>query len=76
MVNARKRFGRFVVDPLVRQLTDGSGWSVDFSIEEDDGSGVTDTIFHLPGIFPTEQSAVRAAIQVGQRTIQRGFQSS
>lgn len=75
-MNARKRFGRFVVDPRVRQLADGSGWSVDFSIEEHDGPGVTDTMFYLPGVFPAEESAVSAAIEVGRRTIERGFQPS
>jgi hypothetical protein len=73
-MNARKGFGRFVIDPRANQLADGSGYSAEFSIEEHDGAGFTDTMFYLRGAFPTEDSAISAAFEVGRLTIGRGFQ--
>jgi hypothetical protein len=75
-MNACKRFGRFIVDPRANQLANGSGYSAEFSIQEHNGVGVTDTIFYLPGVFPTKDSAIAAAIESGRVTIGRGFQPS
>ena len=35
---------------------------------------MTETQFYLPGTFPTQESAVEAAIQAGRRKIEVGFE--
>lgn len=72
----RKRFGHeeqagnkgYVIEARLSELEDG-GFSAEFSIEEHDGSGVTETQFYLPGTFPTQDSAIEAAIHAGRRKI-------
>jgi hypothetical protein len=51
-----------------------NGFSAEFSVEEHDGSGVTETQFYLPESFPTQESAFEAAIQAGRRKIDVGFE--
>jgi hypothetical protein len=50
------------------------GFSAEFSIEEHDGSGVTETQFYLPGTFSTQESAIKAAIQARRQKIDVGFE--
>jgi len=54
-------------------LKDG-GFSAEFSVEEHDGSGVTETQFYLPDTFPTQESAIEAALQAGRYKIDAGFE--
>jgi hypothetical protein len=44
------------------------------SVEEHDASGVTKTQFYLPDTFPTQESAIEAAIQAGRQKIDMGFE--
>jgi hypothetical protein len=77
----RKRFGHeeqqgykgYVIEARLSEMKDG-GFSAEFSIEEHDGSGVTETQFFLPGTFPTQDSAIEAAIHAGRRKIDVGFE--
>jgi hypothetical protein len=39
------------------ELKDGK-FSAEFSVEEHDASGVTETQFYLPDTFPTQESAI------------------
>jgi hypothetical protein len=55
------------------ELPDG-GFSAEFSIEEHDGAGVTETQFYLPDTFPTQESAIEAAIQAGRQKIDAGLE--
>ena len=50
------------------------GFSAEFSVEEHDSSGVTETQFYLPDTFPTQESAIKAAIQAGRQKIDVGFE--
>jgi len=50
------------------------GFSAEFSVEEHDASGVTETQFYLPDTFPTQESAIEAAIQAGRQKIDVGFE--
>lgn len=43
-------------------------------MEEHDASGVTETQFYLPDTFPTQESAIEAAIQAGRQKIDVGFE--
>ena len=44
-------------------------FSAEFSVEEHDASGVTETQFYLPDIFSTQESAIEAAIRAGRQKI-------
>jgi hypothetical protein len=46
----------------------------EFSVEEHDTSGVTETQFYLSSAFPTQESAIEAAIQGGRQKIDVGFE--
>jgi len=50
------------------------GFSAEFSIEEHDADGVMETEFYLPNTFPTQESAIKAAIQAGRQKIDEGFE--
>jgi hypothetical protein len=50
------------------------GWDCEFSIEEHEATGVTKTVFYVPGIFPTAEAAIEAAVTAGQRKIDSGFE--
>jgi predicted aspartyl protease len=63
-----------VIEARSHELLDG-GFSAEFSVEEHVPSGVTETQFFLSGIFSTQESAIEAAIQTGQRKIDGGFES-
>jgi hypothetical protein len=52
----------------------GGGWDCEFSIEEHETSGVTETVFYVPGIFPTAEAAIEAAVTAGQQKIDSGFE--
>ena len=54
-------------------LRDG-GFSAEFSVEEHDESGVTETQFYVRDTFPTQESAIKAAIQAGRQKIDVGFE--
>ena len=55
------------------ELKDG-GFSAEFSVEEHDGSGVTETQFYLPDTFPKQESAIEGATQAGRQKIDAGFE--
>jgi hypothetical protein len=50
------------------------GWDCEFSIEEHEPSGVTETAFYVPGAFPTPEAAIQAAVTAGQQKIDSGFE--
>jgi len=54
-------------------LKDG-GWDSEFSIEEHDAAGMTENAFYVPGIFPTPEAAIQAAVTAGQQKIDSGFE--
>ena len=63
----------YVIEARSHELRQG-GFSAEFSIEEHDGAGVTETQFYLPDTFPTQQSAIEAGIQAGRQKIDAGFE--
>ncbi len=65
-MKSRCRYKGYVIE-------DG-GFYAEFSVEEHHGSGVTETQFYLPGTFPTQESAIEAAIQAGRQKIDAGFE--
>ncbi len=72
-MKSRQGYKGYVIEARLSELKDG-GFSAEFSIEEHDGSGMTETQFYLPGTFPTQESAIEAAIQSGRQKIDVGFE--
>jgi NADH:ubiquinone oxidoreductase subunit B-like Fe-S oxidoreductase len=52
----------------------GGGWDCEFSIEERETTGVTETAFYVPGVFPTPEAAILAAVTAGKQKIDSGFE--
>ena len=73
VMKSRCGYKGYVIEARLSELKEG-GFSAEFSIEEHDGSGVTETQFYLPSTFPTQESAFEAAIQAGRRKIDAGFE--
>jgi hypothetical protein len=71
----KSRFGYEgnVIEARLSELKDG-GVSAEFSVEEHDGSGVTETRFYLPDTFATQESAVEAGIQAGRQKVDVAFE--
>ena len=63
----------YVIEARAHELKDG-GFSAEFSVEEHDARGVTETQFYVPNTFATQESAIEAAIQAGQLKIDAGFE--
>ena len=72
-MKSRQGYKGYVIEARSFEHKDG-GFSAEFSIEEHDASGVTETQFYLPNIFSTQQSAIEAAIQAGRQKIDVGFE--
>jgi len=73
VMKSRCGYKGYIIEARLSELKDG-GFSAEFSIEEHDGSGVTETQFYLPSTFPTRESAFEAAIQAGRQKIDVGFE--
>jgi len=72
-MQSRQGYEGYVIVARSHELKDG-GFSTEFSVEEHDASGVTETQFHLPGSFPTQELAIAAATQAGRQKIDVGFE--
>ena len=69
----RQGYKGYVIEARSCELGDG-GFSAEFSVEEHDASGVTETQFYLPDTFPTQELAIAAVIQAGRQKIDVGFE--
>jgi hypothetical protein len=65
----RRRFGKYVVTALPRELADGSGWLADFSLEEHCGSRVDDTMYFGTKVYESKEIATEVCFISGQRVI-------
>ncbi len=72
-MKSRQGYKGYVIEARSCELKDG-GFSAELSVEEHDSSGVTETQFYLPDTFPTQESAIKAAIQTGRQKIDVGFE--
>jgi hypothetical protein len=67
-MKSRQGYKGYVIEARSCELKEG-GFSAEFSVEEHDGSGVSETQFYLSDTFPTQESAIKAAIQAGRQKI-------
>ncbi len=72
-MKSRLGYKGYVIEARSHELRDG-GFSSEFSVEEHDASGVTETQFFVPGTFQTEESAINAAVEAGRQKIDKGFE--
>jgi hypothetical protein len=72
-MKVRQAYEGRVIEARSSELKDG-GWDCEFSIEEHEASGVTETAFYVPGVFPTPEAAIEAAVKTGQQKIDSGFE--
>jgi hypothetical protein len=67
-MKSRQGYKGYVIVARCCELQDG-GFAAEFSVEEHDADGVMETEFYLPDAFPTQESAVEAAIKAGRQKI-------
>ena len=67
-MKSRQGYKGYVIEARSCELKEG-GFSAEFSVEEHDASGVTETQFYLPNTFSKQESAIEAAIQAGRQKI-------
>ena len=72
-MKVRQAYEGRVIEARSSELKDG-GWDCEFSIEEHETTGVTETAFYVPGVFPTAEAAIEAAVTAGQQKIDSGFE--
>ena len=72
-MKSRQGYKGYVIEARTCELKDG-GFSAEFSVKEHEAFGVTETEFHLPNTFETQESAIEAATQAGRQKIDVGFE--
>jgi hypothetical protein len=72
-MKSRLGYKGYVIEARSCELREGE-FSAEFSVEEHDESGVTETPYYVQGTFPTRESAIEAAIQAGRQKIDAGFE--
>ncbi len=63
----------YIIVARSHELKDG-GFSAELFIQEHDADGFMETEVYLPETFPTQESAIEAAIQAGRQKIDAGFE--
>ena len=69
----REGYKGYVIVARSHELQAG-GFSAEFSVEEHDADGVMETEFYLPNSFPTQDSAIEAAVRAGRQKIDEGVE--
>ena len=72
-MKSRQGYKGYVIVARSYELQDG-GFSAEFSVEEHEADGFVETEFYLSETFPTQESAVEAAIQAGRQKIDMGYE--
>jgi hypothetical protein len=72
-LKSRLGYKGYVIEARSYELKD-EGFSAEFSVEEHQADGFMETEFYLPETFPTQESAIEAAIKGGRQKIDAGFE--
>ena len=72
-MKSREGYKGYVIVARSCELQDG-GFAAEYSVEEHHADGLLETEFYLPDTFPTQDSAIEAAIQAGREKIDLGFE--
>jgi hypothetical protein len=73
-MKVRQAYEGRVIEARSSELKNG-GWDCEFSIEEHETTGVTETAFYVPGVFPSAEVAILAAMTAGKQKIDSGFEN-
>ena len=73
VMKSRQGYKGYVIVARSCELKVG-GFSAEFSVEEHEADGFMETEFYLPETFPTQESAIEAAIKAGRQKIDAGFE--
>jgi hypothetical protein len=73
VMKSRQGYKGYVIVARSCELQDG-GFAAEFSVEEHEADGFMETEFYLPDTFPTQESAIEAAIQARRQKIDMGFE--
>jgi hypothetical protein len=73
VMKSRLGYKGYVIEVRLSELKDGE-FSAEFSVEEHEADGFMETEFYLSETFPTQDSAIEAAIQAGRQKIDMGFE--
>ena len=60
-----------ILDPRAFELANGKGWTAEVYVAEDFEGETIDTQFLLKEVFPTEETALRAAWIMGKREVDK-----
>ncbi len=72
-MKSRQGYKGYVIVARSHELKDGA-FSAEFSVEEHGADGFIETEFYLPETFPTQDSAIEAAIHAGRQKVDMGFE--
>jgi hypothetical protein len=64
-----------LIDPRAYGLSDGTGWTAEVYIAEDEGADTIDTRLLLKEIFSTKEAALEAGFAVGKREVEKRIRS-
>jgi hypothetical protein len=64
-----------LIDPRAYELSDGTGWTAEVYIAEDEGADTIDNRFLLKEKFSTRESALEAGFAVGKREVEKRIRS-
>jgi hypothetical protein len=73
LMKSRQGYKGYVIVARSCELREGE-FSAEFSVEEHDADGIMETEFYLPDTFPTQESAIEAAVHAGRQKIDAGFE--
>lgn len=72
-MKVREGYKGHVIEAMSFELRDNPGFVSELFIEKHDGGGVTVTQFFVPGVFESDESALRAAVISAQHKIESGY---
>jgi hypothetical protein len=64
-----------LIDPRAYELSDGTGWTFEVYIAEDEGADTIDTRLLLKEIFSSKEVALEAGFAVGKREVEKRIRS-
>jgi hypothetical protein len=64
-----------LIDPRAYELSDGTGWTAEVYIAEDEGADTIDNRLLLKEKFSTRESALEARFAVGKREVEKRIRS-
>jgi hypothetical protein len=64
-----------LIDPRAYELSDGTGWTAQVFIAEDEDADIIDARLLLKEIFSTKEAALKAGFAAGKREVEKRIRS-